>query len=445
MAFSPHNQHHLATIDSQGVWTVFEIQVRSRAPQRSVAKSVHRGQASVATLPAGFGASSHNQISDTYRLSWISETEKLVICSQRMSEIYSIAAARLDDLYDFDRGTAGSLLELKRLPLHDRDIFLLTTESFVWLRYSMKTFAPSSRDPEVGRFVKLFSWKHHLPTHDQTLGLALCERSAGTKDCSRKQPQSLMLSLESLSAFIICHQAGHAIELRLRRQSAAALRMVQLEEAPLLFQIPDSIFSRFARSIAYSRHMLADLYFMRVSLEAPLAKKDGVEHPYAMPHVFFFQVFALSKHLGLGGFVLFHLGTGKSRDRAGLPLLQDSVRRFDWTMTRRFPIMLKQTHIEDKFVVDSSDSSDGDGVSAEAGNRISGVQHATDLDPSANEAWSISNKIIYHGIARACANTGEVSSWVDEIVSSFEPTSNRTAGHLRTLYVLYTLLHGLCR
>lgn len=181
MAFSPHNQHHLATIDTQGVWTVFEIQVRSRAPERSLTKPVHRGQASPSTLLAALRVSSRNRTEDNYRLSWISNSEKLVIFSHRNSEIYSLGATRLDDLYDFDRGMGGSLLDLKRLPTNDRDMFLLTTESFIWLRYGMKNFAPSSVDPEVGGFVKLFSWRHHLPTNDQTLGLALCERSAGLK------------------------------------------------------------------------------------------------------------------------------------------------------------------------------------------------------------------------------------------------------------------------
>lgn len=241
------------------------------------------------------------------------------------------------------------------------------------------------------------------------------------------------MSLVSLSVFIICHQAGHAIELRLRRQSEPALRLVQLEEAPLRFRIPHSVFNQFAQSASQSRHVLADLYFMRVTLGAPLAKKDEVEHPYTMPNIFFYQVFALSTRLGLGGFVIYHLDTGKSRDSAALPSLQQSVKRFEWTMTRQFPIILKQTRIEDKFVVNSSHSSDGDSISAEASDDINGLKYSAGPNTVANEAWSISNKMIYDRIAQARGKTEEVSSWIDELFSSLELTSDRATGHLRTL------------
>lgn len=190
MTFNPFYQQQLAVIDKKGVWKVLEIQrsIFGATGQRMHSVSRLHHSLPVQVIAAGQAAVPHGidsgPVWQSSRVTWIRSATQLVVASVASVQLYYLPNNGPPET-SYNLGTAKNacyVLDMQKRADNEEDLFVLTTDSVVWLRYTLvKVGKPG--EPDLVTFSILFSWQHHLMTEATLFSSALWNRSDGMCSC----------------------------------------------------------------------------------------------------------------------------------------------------------------------------------------------------------------------------------------------------------------------
>lgn len=171
LCFNPWNNQQFATIDQEGCWTIWDIEVSVNPKEKGHGTVIQRSQGHITDgHKEGPGSSS---IADGWnRVLWVGAKDSIAVASRRSLTVFDIANP-LKMLYniDIDQGKEGDwLLDIKQSSLDAASLFVVTSSRVLWIR------APSAEDYYKSKEVKpgasiLLSWDHFRDREDISLRL----------------------------------------------------------------------------------------------------------------------------------------------------------------------------------------------------------------------------------------------------------------------------------
>ncbi len=180
VTFNPWYERQFAIVDQQGfwsIWTIEDYRHRSGSAYAGAGKSAHvlDGASDDADSTA------RGQADGWGKLCWVADGSTLLVCSRRHLAIFDLKALKPARLQAPEVGLERSsdwILDVKRNPLDDGHVFVLTSSRIFWLDI---TGVEESIDNEhgVGGGRILLSLRHYREADDITLRLQLMPLDEG--------------------------------------------------------------------------------------------------------------------------------------------------------------------------------------------------------------------------------------------------------------------------
>ena len=181
LCFNPWNNEQFATIDQEGCWTIWDIEVPVNPKKKGHWTVIQRSQGHI-TDGHKEGPASSSPIADGWsRVLWVGSKDSVAVASRRSLTVFDIENP-LKMLYviDIDQGKEGEwLLDIKKCSLDASSLFVVTSSRILWIR------APSADDYHKSNEVKpgasiLLSWDHFRDREDISLRLNIIGVSDST-------------------------------------------------------------------------------------------------------------------------------------------------------------------------------------------------------------------------------------------------------------------------
>ena len=234
LSFNPWNNQQFGTIDQEGCWNVWDIEVSVNAKGKGHGTVIQRAQGHV-TDGHKEGPASSSLIADGWnRVLWVSAKDSLAVASRRTLAVFDIQTP-LKMLYviDFDQGKEGDwLLDIKQCSLDASSLFVVTSSRILWIRASSAGDYYQSNQVKPGASI-LLSWDHFRDREDISLRLNIINVSdstgpdnEATSSSSRQSaqdrdaPNFLVLLYSRLSGLIMCFTFHHRMSLSEQALSA---------------------------------------------------------------------------------------------------------------------------------------------------------------------------------------------------------------------------------
>ena len=172
VCFNPWNNQQFATINQEGCWTIWDIEVSVNPKEKGHGTVIQRSQGHI-TDSHKEGPASSSVIADGWnRVLWVGAENSVAVASRRSLTVFDIGNP-LKMLYaiDIDQGKEGDwLLDIKQCSLDAGSLFVVTSSRILWIR------APSADDYHKSKEVKpgasiLLSWDHFRDREDISLRL----------------------------------------------------------------------------------------------------------------------------------------------------------------------------------------------------------------------------------------------------------------------------------
>ena len=172
LCFNPWNNQQFGTIDQEGRWTVWDIDVAVNRKRKEHGTVVQRSQGQ---LPDAHkqGPASASLIADGWnRVLWVGAKDTIAVASRQTLAIYDIGTpVKMLYVIDLDQGKEGDwLLDMKQCWLDASSLFVVTSSKIFWIQVSSAGDCYKSKDMKPGASV-LLSWDHSIDREDISLRL----------------------------------------------------------------------------------------------------------------------------------------------------------------------------------------------------------------------------------------------------------------------------------
>ncbi|KAK0514439.1 hypothetical protein JMJ35_003056 [Cladonia borealis] len=172
LCFNPWNNQQFGTIDQEGRWTIWDIDVAVNRKRKGHGTVVQRSQGQ---LPDAYkqGPGLASLIADGWnRVLWVGAKDTVAVASRRTLAIYDIGTpVKMLHVIDMDQGKEGDwLLDMKQCWLDASSLFVVTSSRIFWIRVSSAGDCYKSKDMKPGASI-LLSWDHSIDREDISLRL----------------------------------------------------------------------------------------------------------------------------------------------------------------------------------------------------------------------------------------------------------------------------------
>ena len=172
LCFNPWNIQQLATIDQEGCWTIWDIEVSVNLKEKGHGTVIQRSQGHIADDHRE-GAASSSPIADGWhRVIWVGAKDGIAVASRQTLTVFDIGnPSEMLYFIDIDQGKQGDwLLDIKQCPLDASSLFVLTCSRILWIRAASAGVYHKSNEVKRGASI-LLSWDHFRDREDISLRL----------------------------------------------------------------------------------------------------------------------------------------------------------------------------------------------------------------------------------------------------------------------------------
>ena len=172
LCFNPWNNQQFGTIDQEGRWTIWDIDVAVNRKRKGHGTVVQRSKGQ---LPDAHkqGPALASLIADGWnRVLWVGDKDTVAVASRRTLAIYDIGTpVKMLYVIDMDQGKEGDwLLDMKQCWLDASSLFVVTSSRIFWIRVSSAGDCNQSKEMKPGASI-LLSWDHSIDREDISLRL----------------------------------------------------------------------------------------------------------------------------------------------------------------------------------------------------------------------------------------------------------------------------------
>ena len=176
-SFNPFNQRQFAIVDQCGQWTLWNIEGQHRRRHLWHVAAGPKGQIRAvsddddAVKPCAAAYATHDGWGT---ILWAASMNTIVVADRRTLAIFDVKARpqRLATPILHGEMDAGWILDLKRSPLHDSQLFVVTSSRVLCLRIRGSAQNEDGKDIEIGAEI-LYSTRHFRDQEDISLRLQL--------------------------------------------------------------------------------------------------------------------------------------------------------------------------------------------------------------------------------------------------------------------------------
>ena len=181
VCFNPWNNQQFATIDQEGCWTIWDIEVSLNQKEKGHGTVIQRSQGHIAN-DYKEGAASSSPIADGWhRVIWVGAKDSIAVASRRSLSVFDIGnPSKMLYVIDIDQGKQGDwLLDIKQCSLDVNSLFVVTSSRILWIRAASAGDYHKSDEVKPGASI-LLSWDHFRDREDITLRLNIIGVSDST-------------------------------------------------------------------------------------------------------------------------------------------------------------------------------------------------------------------------------------------------------------------------
>ena len=172
LSFNPWNSQEFGTIDQEGRWTIWDIEVSVDRKGKGHGTIIQRSQGRLPDGPSHSPASASLIADGWNRVLWVSAKDTIAVANRRTLAVFDIGIP-LKMLYvvDMDQGKDGDwLLDMKQCSLDANSLFVATSSRIFWIRVSSAGDYYVSKETRSGASI-LLSWDHFRDREDISLRL----------------------------------------------------------------------------------------------------------------------------------------------------------------------------------------------------------------------------------------------------------------------------------
>ena len=176
LCFNPWNNQQFGTIDQEGRWTIWDIDVSINPKGKGHGTVTQRSQGHISNGHKQ-GPASASLIADNWnRLLWVGAKETVAVASRRTLAVFDIGdPVKMLYVIDIDQGKEGDwLLDMKQCSLDASSLFVATSSRVFWIRVSGAGDYYKSKEMEPGASI-LLSWDHFRDREDISLRLSVLD------------------------------------------------------------------------------------------------------------------------------------------------------------------------------------------------------------------------------------------------------------------------------
>jgi len=179
VVFNPWYQQQFATLNRQGHWAVWIIESQQPTQSNFKARAVCNGEVDEEDDEA------HSPLPGVHRdgwgrIIWIGNVHTILVCNRRRLQAFDIReTSALYGMPELDIGGVTScILDMRKSPFGDDDVFIVTSVSVIWLRFCHKVAdGPESR--LLPCFKIVISWKHCRDIRDTSMRISFQSKPEG--------------------------------------------------------------------------------------------------------------------------------------------------------------------------------------------------------------------------------------------------------------------------
>lgn len=174
LCFNPWNNQQFGTIDQEGRWTIWDIDVSVTRKGKAHGTVVQRSQGRLPDGPKQGPASTSLKADGWNRVLWVGAKDTVAVASRRTLAVFDIGTpSKMLYIIDMDQGKEGDwLLDMKQCWLDASSLFVVTSSRIFWIRVSSAGDCYESRRKEPGASI-LLAWDHFIDREDISLCLKI--------------------------------------------------------------------------------------------------------------------------------------------------------------------------------------------------------------------------------------------------------------------------------
>lgn len=177
VVFNPWYQQQFATLNRQGHWTVWIME--SQQPTKTtfnaraicngkIDEEVEEADGPLPGLPTGGWG----------RVIWIANVNTILVCNMRHVQAFDTRETGVvQGMAELDvAGVTSCILDMRKSPFADDDLFIVTSISVIWLRYCHKVADGLEMLPSIKTVI---SWRHHRDIEDTSVRMSFQSKPEG--------------------------------------------------------------------------------------------------------------------------------------------------------------------------------------------------------------------------------------------------------------------------
>lgn len=178
ICFNPWNNQQFATIDQEGCWTIWDIEVSVNPKEKGHGTVIQRSQGHIRNGHKEGPASSFPTADGWNRVLWVGAKDSVAVASRRSLTVFDIEYP-LKVLYVIDIDQCDWLLDIKQCSLDASSLFVATSSRILWIRVPSAGDYYKSNEVKPGASI-LLSWDHFRDREDISLRLNIIGVSDST-------------------------------------------------------------------------------------------------------------------------------------------------------------------------------------------------------------------------------------------------------------------------
>ena len=209
LCFNPWNNQQFATIDQEGCWTIWNIEMSVNPKEKGHGTVIQRSQGHIRNGHKEGPASSFPTADGWHRVLWVGVKDSIAVASRRSLTVFDIGNP-LKMLYviDIDQGKEGDwLLDLKQCSLDASSLFVATSSRILWIRVPSVGDYYNSNELKPGASI-LLSWDHSRDREDISLRLniiGISDRTGPDKDASSNSSRQSAQDRDALTFLVLLY------------------------------------------------------------------------------------------------------------------------------------------------------------------------------------------------------------------------------------------------
>ena len=304
VCFNPWDNQEFGTIDQEGRWTIWEIEVSVNSKGKRHGTVIQRSQGHI---PDGHkqGPAAAFLIADGWnRVLWVGAKDTVAVASRQTLAVFDIGNP-LKMLYviDMDQGKEGDwLLDMKQCSLDASSLFVVTSSRIFWIRVSSAGDYYKSKEMKPGASI-LLSWDHFRDREDISLRLNILgvSDSTGPNDDATSNFSSQSVQDRNTSNFLVLlysRLSGLIVKFTFRHKTSSSGQALSTVDPYVLeLSVEDGGFPR-SGAVAYNPYtssQISDIIIKAISYDRrnPSVRSGKSENELGN-HTIFYQLSVLS-------------------------------------------------------------------------------------------------------------------------------------------------------